>query len=594
MNAAYEPEYGRMSGLLGLELQSTNALAQNFMLYGYASPPVEVIKDSMTPLSEPSAVDGTQIWKITHNGVDTHTYHFHLYNVQLINRVAWDGILIPPDANELGWKETVRTNPLEHTIVALRPAVPELPFKVPNSTRPIDPTMPVGEILAGPPGGFVDPAGNPVTVTNHLVNFGWEYAIHCHLLGHEEMDMMHAQAIAVAPEAPTNLTVTNGSSVNLTWKDNSISETGFTIQRATNANFTAGLTNITVGPNIVTYNDTTAGGGNNYYRVQASNVVGDTALYPAPAVGFPTKYANSTFSNTVTASKWGSGQTTPGATNWRAYGTNSIYVDVNTAAAGFTATPRYFTSLGGISNQYEAQGITGIYSATATGFRIYLRNWNGAALTPAQANSRGWYVQWLGVPSADTNSGSTPSGTTNWQAYGANAIYVDVVTSAAGFGTAPYYFTSLGGTSNQYDAQGVSAIYTPTATGFRVYIRNWNGAALTPAQANSRGWRIQWLGVPTANTWVGSTPSSTTNWHAYGTNAIYVDVVTSAAGFAATPRYFTSLGGIANLYDAGGVNAIYSPTATGFRIYLRNWNGAALTPAQANSAGWNIRWLGVT
>ena len=304
MNAAYEPEYGRMSGLFGLELQPTNALAQNFMLYGYASPPVEVTKDSMTPLSEPSSVDGTQIWKITHNGVDTHTYHFHLYNVQLINRVAWDGTMIPPDANELGWKETVRANPLEHTIVALRPVVPELPFKVPNSTRLIDPTMPEGEILMGPPGGFVDPAGNPVTVTNHLVNFGWEYVIHCHLLGHEEMDMMHAQAIVVAPEAPSSLVATAallGRSVTLTWVDNSISETGFTIQRATNAGFTTGLATFTVRPNTVTYVDTTTVPGTTYYyRVQANNVVGDTTVYPAPAVGFPQKSAQSKWSNSQT------------------------------------------------------------------------------------------------------------------------------------------------------------------------------------------------------------------------------------------------------------------------------------------------------
>jgi len=298
MNAAYDEEYGRMSGLLGLEMQTTNPLNQNFMLYGFASPPVEVIKDSMTPLSEPSAGDGTQIWKITHNGVDTHTYHFHLYNVQVINRVAWDGILLPPDANELGWKETVRTNPLEHTIVALRPVAPRVPFKVPNSTRLIDPTMPAGDILKGPPGGFLDPAGNPVTVLNHLVNFGWEYMIHCHLLGHEEMDMMHTQVFAVAPEAPTNLAVTVGSPVTLTWVDNSISETGFTIQRAKDAAFTVDLTTFTVGPNVVTYIDNTAVPGTTYYyRVRADNLVGDTTVYPAPAVGFPQKTAESKWSN---------------------------------------------------------------------------------------------------------------------------------------------------------------------------------------------------------------------------------------------------------------------------------------------------------
>ena len=30
-----------------------------------------------------AAADGTQIWKITHNGVDTHAIHFHLFNVQI-------------------------------------------------------------------------------------------------------------------------------------------------------------------------------------------------------------------------------------------------------------------------------------------------------------------------------------------------------------------------------------------------------------------------------------------------------------------------------------------------------------------------------
>ena len=51
---------------------------------------------NVTPIS--SGTDGTQIWKITHNGVDTHPIHFHLYNVQILNRVTWDNIIIPPEA----------------------------------------------------------------------------------------------------------------------------------------------------------------------------------------------------------------------------------------------------------------------------------------------------------------------------------------------------------------------------------------------------------------------------------------------------------------------------------------------------------------
>jgi len=37
--------------------------------------------------------------------------------------------------------------------------------------------------------------GNGVTVTNHFVNFGLGVRTPLHLLGHEEMDMMHAPGL---------------------------------------------------------------------------------------------------------------------------------------------------------------------------------------------------------------------------------------------------------------------------------------------------------------------------------------------------------------------------------------------------------------
>ena len=65
--------------------------------------------------------------------------------MQLLNRVTWDNIIIPTEASELGWKETIRVSPLEDTIVALRPIVPTLPFEVPNSIRNLSPMMPTGD-----------------------------------------------------------------------------------------------------------------------------------------------------------------------------------------------------------------------------------------------------------------------------------------------------------------------------------------------------------------------------------------------------------------------------------------------------------------
>ncbi len=296
MGEAFDTEYGRMSGFLGVELPVGSGV-QRFTLYPYLSPPVDVMETSMTPMA-PVAGDGTQIWKITHNGVDTHPIHFHLFNVQLINRVAWDNAVTPPDANELGWKETVRVNPLEDTIVAMRPVAPTQPFEVPNSIRLIDPTKEAGVVLPGGPGGYKDPAGNPVTVVNHPVNFGWEYVWHCHILGHEEMDMMHGLCFATPPSAPSNLAAVSVplmSSANITWTDNSWNETGFTIERAIDNTFTTGLTAFTTLANVSNYTDTTIVVGTNYfYRVMANNVVGDTET-----PGFPVKSANSAYSNTA-------------------------------------------------------------------------------------------------------------------------------------------------------------------------------------------------------------------------------------------------------------------------------------------------------
>ena len=286
MGAAYDTEYGRMSAALGVQLPA-QAGRQAFTLYPFASPPVEIVADSMVPLS-PVLGDGTQIWKFTHNGVDTHTIHFHLMNVQILNRVAWDNGVGIPYAGELGWKETVRVSPLEDTIVALRPYKPVLPFDLPNSVRPIDVTKPIGATLMGGPGGFKDPLGVPVTVVNHLVNYGWEYVLHCHLLGHEEMDMMHAMAFAVVPNAPSGLVgvrALNGTNVNLTWLDNSANETGFTVQRASDVGFTTNLNEVSFGFNVTNFVDTGLDPTATYFwRVIANNQVGDNQTPGFPVV----------------------------------------------------------------------------------------------------------------------------------------------------------------------------------------------------------------------------------------------------------------------------------------------------------------------
>ena len=338
MGEAFEMEYGRMSGFLGVETANAQAGLQNMILYGFVMPPTEVLDGlelppgmEATPIAQ--ADDGTQIWKFTHNGVDTHPIHFHLYDVQLLNRVGWDGIIRKPDPTELGWKDTVRISPLEDTIVAVRPIIPPIPGGwngLPNSVRALDPSMPLGVFLEGAnttqrealglPLMAFNPDGEPIDVVNHYVNFGWEYVLHCHILSHEEMDMMRTQAVAVNPVAPTYIGATkagngNNRSYTVRWTDNSKNETAFVIERRlagstgawqqvamvqtesrVNMVTDAGGANTGAATGAASYVDRIGNPNRNFeYQVYAVNTVGDTWDYSNPAFnnippggGFPT------------------------------------------------------------------------------------------------------------------------------------------------------------------------------------------------------------------------------------------------------------------------------------------------------------------
>jgi FtsP/CotA-like multicopper oxidase with cupredoxin domain len=284
-------DYGRMNATLGVELPFTNFNTQTTIPLGYIDPPTEQVKEA-----------DTQLWRITHNGVDTHFIHFHLFDVQVINRVGWDGVVKPAEENEVGWKDTVRMNPLEDIVVALKPARPVVPFPLPDSIRLLDVTMPpntTGQFTG------IDPLTNgPITVTNQMTNFGWEYVWHCHILGHEENDMMRPVVFQIPPEAPSNLLAVSATSgANLTWTDNSASASqtaapgsGFTLQRATDGLFTLNVQNFPVAASAstgagstVTYLDATVAALTQYfYRVQAYTPNGISAwsniasLTPAP------------------------------------------------------------------------------------------------------------------------------------------------------------------------------------------------------------------------------------------------------------------------------------------------------------------------
>jgi len=122
--------------------------------------------------TETPTAGAVEVWQIMNLTGDVHPIHFHLVNVQLIQRQAFTGTPgvqgvdwnysgppIPPDPNERGWKETVRMNPEEITTVIMKFDLPNLPTAEMNN------------------------AVSPRTG-------GKEYVWHCHILEHEEHDMM--------------------------------------------------------------------------------------------------------------------------------------------------------------------------------------------------------------------------------------------------------------------------------------------------------------------------------------------------------------------------------------------------------------------
>jgi hypothetical protein len=298
---------GRMNATLGVELPFTTTLKATTIPLGFVDPPTET-----------TTAGETQLWKITHNGVDSHGIHFHLFNVQVVNRVGWDGAIRAVDPNEIGWKETVRMNPLEDIIIAAQAKKVLVPYGVPDSIRPLDTTLPLGAsgTLAAGTGNFtgINPVdGTPLVVTNVMTNFGWEYTWHCHILGHEENDMMRVLSMTVPSTLPAASVLTAptptviGAPVVLTWTDptpagtlttygNPANEIGFRSERAVvTGGVTGAYTAIGTTPaNSATFTDTTPTAGTTYsYRVVAFNAAGETpsnavtVIIPSPTPAAP-------------------------------------------------------------------------------------------------------------------------------------------------------------------------------------------------------------------------------------------------------------------------------------------------------------------
>jgi spore coat protein A, manganese oxidase len=116
------------------------------------------------PVTEKPVLDTTEIWEIVNLTEDTHPIHLHLVRLQLLDRARFDvfgfqengqlkllGRRLAPEANEMGWKDTIRCERGQVTRIIV-------PFH----------------------------------------GYAGRYVWHCHLLEHEDNEMMRPYEIVTA------------------------------------------------------------------------------------------------------------------------------------------------------------------------------------------------------------------------------------------------------------------------------------------------------------------------------------------------------------------------------------------------------------
>lgn len=170
-------EFGRLIQRGGTDvLNGTNNQGLPTYAQGYMDSITEIVK-----------AGDVEVWDYYNTTMDVHPWHMHLVNFQVIGRGIYNtvmdadgnmlpdfgnftdlagnpGKLTPPDPNEQGWKETCRMAPMEITRLIMKFDLPVLPTKA------------MRDAVCPRTGDY-------------------EYVHHCHILEHEEHDMMRTLVV---------------------------------------------------------------------------------------------------------------------------------------------------------------------------------------------------------------------------------------------------------------------------------------------------------------------------------------------------------------------------------------------------------------
>jgi o-aminophenol oxidase len=143
-----------------------------------------------SPINFYPAADGPEVWRLVNFSADTHPIHLHLVDFQPLSRHVYK-VAGSPDESKMS--DAVDDDGL----LKPDPTTGVVPAVVPDPKRPNDPARPDG--IDDNEAGWKDTVRvNPneiVTIGMVFKGFTGRFMYHCHILEHEDMDMMRPMVV---------------------------------------------------------------------------------------------------------------------------------------------------------------------------------------------------------------------------------------------------------------------------------------------------------------------------------------------------------------------------------------------------------------
>jgi transcriptional regulator CtsR len=329
------------------------------------------------------------------------------------------------------------------------------------------------------------------------------------------------------PAAPSSLSATavSGTQINLSWTDNSNNETGFKIERKTGSGGTyAQIT--TVGANIISYSDTGLSASTTYYyRVRATNSVGDSA------------YSNEAYATTLATIP--SAPSNLAASAVSSSQINLTWTDNSSNETGFkierkTGSGGTYAQIATVGANVTSYSNTGLSASTTYYYRVRATNSGGDSAYSNEAYATTQAAQT--IPTAPSGLAATKASTSQ-----INLSWTDNSNNETGFKIERKL--GAGGTYAQITTVGANVVsYSDTALSngtvyyYRVRAYNGMGDSGYSNEANACTGTLSGSGTYDSSSanlvYTGTWSNSTAYPLSYGSSLMYSTTTNDTATFS--------------------------------------------------------------